>query len=539
MIAALKSTRFQLEHKLRAEYGVPSYILDAQETESALTLMIEKIPENPWFFYNKEIGFTIQLCDRLAEKFNAKNQLEKCKAYMQWSLDKVAEQGHCYGREWQINSHLRDKGFTDFEKQKAIQHLVAADILFVSKSNNYFLSKYFNAERSFATILQLLNQTNGCRTQFNKRHSYLYENLNETQRSVVDAIEYNSLIVLTGLPGTGKTTTVQAIVDCYGECNVVLLAPTGKAASRMSELCKTDASTLHSYFFNQFGNIRVVENKIVIVDELSMCDAEIIGNLATGLGEGCVLLVVGDPDQLPSVGPGQVLKDVLASNIGLRYHLNQIMRQKPGSIIKSAHSIHAGGNLITDNDREVVTFFPKNWDLEKLTSQIVAHPEWRDAQLLSVLKEKGSTIINRVAQGILNPDTSSGYRVGDKVIHTKNNKDLGVYNGEMGVVVATNYRNIIVKFKDKVVEYPHALQWQLDFAYCITVHKSQGSEFEKVVFFLNPSQITTRNLLYTGLTRAKKKIMIVAPSEEAVINAIANIQKPRQTSLKHLIKRGN
>lgn len=537
MIDKLKSQRFIIENVLRVDFGIPSYILD-NYSENALVVLDQDLRVNPYSCYDKECGFTITLCNKVAEKIGYTNQTEKCKAYIQFSLDKVAEQGHCYAKEWQVNSHLKDQKFTDYCFQNAISELQKQRLVFVSPKGNYFSSKYFNAEMRFANKLKELSKLNNRHTGFIKSDfSSVYEKLNEIQKSVVDAIESNSLIVFTGLPGTGKTTTIRAIVDCYGEEDILLFAPTGKAAARMSELCSIQANTLHSVFSPLFIDRPVYENKIIIVDELSMCDVEIAGNLANGIGNGCVVILVGDPDQLPSVGPGQVLKDVLASGVGLRYHLNVVMRTKPGSILQSAHSIHAGKFIVTGEDKEVLTFYPKVWDIAIIVSQILKHPEWKDAQFLSVLREKGSTIANTVAQKILNPHGLNKFKTGDKVIHTKNNKDLGVFNGEMGIVVNSGFDGITVEFKDKLISYPHNLMWQLDLAYCITIHKSQGSEFDKVVLLLSPSQITTRNIFYTGLTRTKSKILIVAPSEEVIVNAIANKQKSRQTSMSWLLKK--
>lgn len=534
MIAALKTKRYSNENKLKIEYGIPQYILDAK-SEVELEEMISGVPLNPWRYYDKEIGFTINLCERLVEKFNISNDFEAAKAYLQYSIDKVAEQGHCYAREWQILHILKNKNVNDYYVQKAVDFLSKTNVLFVSDKKNYFLSKYFNAEQNFANLLKEHNKRNGSPTGFYKDYSFLYDELNNTQQQVVDAIEYNSLIVFTGLPGTGKTTTVRAIVDSYDSRNIRLFAPTGKAASRMTELCGIQASTLHSFFLNPFGES--LENTIIIIDELSMCDVEIAGQLSRLIGNNCVLLLIGDPDQLPSVGPGEVLQNIIDSGIGIRYHLNQVMRTKPGSILYSAHSIHAGNNVICGPDKEVTTYYPNTWDLEKITSRLLIHPEWRDAQFLSVLKEKGSQIINNNARKIFHPNSSSNFNVGDKVIHTKNNRDLGVFNGEQGNVLKVTERLMLIEFKDKIIEYPRQFFWQLDLAHCITVHKSQGSEFDKVVFFVNPSQITTRNLIYTAVTRTKSKLLILAPSEQSLLEGIKNKNKPRQTSLKWLLQK--
>ena len=142
MILALEKQRYHLELKLRTEYGIPGYLLEGKE-ESQLTFMIDTIPINPWMFYDRDNGFSINLCERLATKFKVNNNIEKCKAYLQYSLDCIADQGHCYGREWQVRSKLNPQNFTDAEIQFAINQLQAKKILYVSDKNNYFLNKYF------------------------------------------------------------------------------------------------------------------------------------------------------------------------------------------------------------------------------------------------------------------------------------------------------------------------------------------------------------------------------------------------------------
>lgn len=538
MIAAIKMDRFYLETKLKTEFGVPGYITSSK-SEDELKRMSILLPENPWAFYDKDSGFSIRLCDRIAEKLKINNSFERCKAFLQYAIDYTADHGHCYAKEWQINNILNNEKFSQKDIDLSINYLQKDNVLFVSQKGNYFLSKYFSAEKRISELLLNLARRNGHRTGFKKYKSDFYYLLNDNQKAVVDAIEKNRLIVLTGLPGTGKTTTIRTIVDSYGYDNVVLLAPTGKAASRMSELCDMEASTLHSFFFSPMGGAKTVENKIVIIDETSMCDVEIGGLAAEGICDNCVLILVGDPDQLPSVGPGQVLQDVLDSKVGARYHLDKIMRQQPGSIIKSAHAIHNGKTIVQDDDNEVSVYIPNEWNVENITKKVMSHPKWKTAQFLSVLKDKGSVPINKSVQSILIPNTSYDFNIGDKVIHTKNNKELGVYNGEMGVVKNRGANALIVEFKDKEIVYPSMYLWQLELAYCITVHKSQGSEFDDVILVLNKSRITTRNLLYTAITRAKKHVLIIAPDYDVINESISNKQTMRQTSLKWLIQKGS
>jgi exodeoxyribonuclease V alpha subunit len=306
-----------------------------------------------------------------------------------------------------------------------------------------------------------------------------------------------------------------------------------------------EARTLHSILFftdtyegyNIEGN-ETLREKLVIVDEASMMDIEIAGKLAIALDKTtCKLLIVGDSCQLPSVGPGEVLKQIVESGVGIHCHLTQIKRQQPGSIIQSAHAIANGQALVKGEDKEVQTYFYGNAPVEELIKKIAGSDKWKDAQFLTVLKEHGSEIINPIIQEVVNPG-SGRFRDKDKVLHLKNDKQNNVMNGDMGIIRKSfKTGDFIAEFSDqREVYYNKKMQWMVGLAYAFTVHKSQGSEFDKVVFFLNKSRITTRNLLYTGLTRAKKQILIIAENEEILCDAIDNLDKGRQSSLKGYIQ---
>ena len=301
-----------------------------------------------------------------------------------------------------------------------------------------------------------------------------------------------------------------------------------------------EARTLHSILFytdtydgySLEGN-GTLEGKLVIVDEASMMDIEIAGKLAIAIDKTtCKLLIVGDSCQLPSVGPGEVLKQVVESGIGIHCHLTEIKRQQPGSIIKSAHAIAKGEALVKGDDKEVQTYFYGNLEINDLIKKISSSEKWKDAQFLTVLREHGSEIINPIIQEIVNPGVGR-FRDKDKIIHLKNDKQNNVMNGDAGVIRKVfKTGDFIAEFSDqREVFYNKKMQWMVSLAYAFTVHKSQGSEFDKVVFFLNKSRITTRNLLYTGLTRAKKQILIVAETEDILCDAIDNLDKGRQSSL--------
>lgn len=517
--------------------GFPWYIIQEWNEATCDAMLKKAMRHTVWSLYNKE-SFQLNLCEKISEAWPLKVdksllQLERAKACLKFAMDSVASEGHCYAFKHQMDYYLWRFKIAKDDLEAAKKALQEENLLSFDAKGNYYFSKYYFAECRFADLIKRMRKESNW---FSPYPSDKAEMLTEKQYEAVKSAGRNALTLLTGLPGTGKTTTVSAIVDVFSPENVLLLAPTGKAAARLREVCDgVEASTLHSYFFNPLDPVRpkVVENQIVIIDEVSMLDVEVAGWISKGISPSCNLVLVGDPDQLPSVGPGQILDDILATNPTNHYHLSEIMRQKPGSIIESAHSIHSGKGLVQGDDAEVEVFVPSagDFNLERITNDLWKSKEWGNgaAQYLSVLRKNGSDIINRAIK------PRDEYLCGDKVIHIKNNRNLGVNNGEMGIVQARHIAGIRVRYEDKIIEYPKSLLWQLEDAYCITIHKAQGSEFEKVVMFVMPSKITTKNIIYTGLTRAKKKILIVAPSNDCIADAIQMKQVPRQTSLKYLL----
>jgi exodeoxyribonuclease V alpha subunit len=523
-----------------SKLGVPIYVLQNLSDGDMIETLRTLKTKTAWDLYNRDV-FTLAVCSKIAEKSGHLNYAhEKCKTHIEHILDMLASQGHCYAMPFQLRDLQSKYEFREWEVERAISSLVKDGKVYRGKTGNIFANRYFNAEKKFANMLRERFRPTHDPSVFNPDFDKeSYKKLTKAQQGVVDFVGNNSLTVLTGLPGTGKTTTIKAIVDVYGEDNVVLLAPTGKAAARMSELCNMQATTLHSFFFQpQTPHIaRTIENCILIIDELSMLDVEVAGWIAQGIKESCNLVLVGDPDQLPSVGPGQILSDILKSDIECKFHLDQIMRQKPGSLLRSAHSIHDGRGLVM-GDGEVTIYIYENQNLGDVTKKIYKDPNWNGAQFLSILKEKGSVIVNKA----IHPFDS--YAPGDKVIHTKNNKNLGVNNGETGVVKLVNIdpkksgQIVTVEYANKIIDYDYrTLPYQLELAYCITVHKAQGSEFNKVVLFVQDTHLATKNLIYTGLTRAKSKILIVAPTLECLNKAISSPTPQRNTSLKWLINK--
>ncbi len=417
--------------------------------------------------------------------------------------------------------------------------------------------------------------------------------LDEMQRKAVQMAANRGIMVLTGGPGTGKTTTIHAMIELFAQegLSIVLAAPTGRAAKRMTEATGYEAKTIHrllelSYMPEedegrmQFG--RNEENPldadVVIIDEMSMVDLQLMHTLLKAIVPGTRLILVGDKDQLPSVGAGSVLKDLIASECFGVMTLNKIFRQAEQSdIVVNAHRINRGEPIVLDNQSRDF-FFLKREDAnviirvvlalvqEKMPRYVGATPF--DIQVLTPMRKGllGVERLNTILQKYLNPADGKKaekeygdrlFRVGDKVMQIKNNYQLeweistrygqvidsgvGIFNGDVGRVVSIdNYSElVVVEYEEhKKVKYPFGLLDELELAYAVTIHKSQGSEYPAVVIPLlqGPRQLYHRNLIYTAVTRAKKCVTLVG-SDEAFFQMVENSNgQNRYTSLKECIR---
>ena len=417
--------------------------------------------------------------------------------------------------------------------------------------------------------------------------------LDDMQRFAVKAAVQNGILVLTGGPGTGKTTTINAMIRFFERegMDVYLAAPTGRAAKRMTEATGYEARTIHrmlelAYMPEgsdnrmQFGRNEEnpLETDVIIIDEMSMVDLPLMHVLLKAITVGTRLILVGDKDQLPSVGAGSVLKDLIESECFPIITLSKIFRQAEQSdIVVNAHKINRGETVILDNKSQDF-FFLKRQDANTIISVVLTLiqkklPKYVDAdifdiQVLTPMRKGllGVERLNSILQHYLNPPDakkaekehgSRVFRVGDKVMQIKNNYQLeweiatkyglvidsgvGVFNGDIGRVISidTYAEKIKVEFEEKrVVEYPFELLEELELAYAITVHKSQGSEYPAVVIPLlsGPRQLFHRNLIYTAVTRAKKCVTIVGSDttfQEMILNTN---EQNRYTSLAERIQ---
>ncbi|MDD5824023.1 MAG: ATP-dependent RecD-like DNA helicase [Firmicutes bacterium] len=385
--------------------------------------------------------------------------------------------------------------------------------------------------------------------------------LSEKQRSAVRAALTNNVTVITGGPGTGKTTIIDTIVRCFErmDIKVALSAPTGRAAKRMEEATACPAMTVHrllEYVFNEqteemyFGRNgdNPLEHNAIIVDEASMIDIMLMDGLLDAIPSGCRLILTGDADQLPSVGAGNVLRDIIRSEFIPVVRLKEIYRQAADSlIVTNAHMINEGEypstNDSPDRDFFIIHEDSENAILENIKSlvggRLEAHYDFidsaHDIQVLTPTKKGvlGAPNLNTVLQEVINPPADDKfelklggrlYREGDRVMQLKNNygaewKDVntfmtgeGIFNGDIGIVTSidSEAKTMLVEMDDKLVTYEGEMFDEVDLAYAITVHKSQGSEFPAVIIpmWSFPPMLMTRNLLYTGVTRGKQLVII-------------------------------
>ena len=424
--------------------------------------------------------------------------------------------------------------------------------------------------------------------------------LSEKQKESIILVNNNNICIITGGPGTGKTTIIRSIIELYDKSgkNIKLCAPTGRAAKRMSETTKKEALTLHKmleltveddnkkYSSSNDYEVAPLEADIVIVDEISMIDMFLMRTFLKSVYTGTKVIFVGDQDQLASVGPGNVLKDMILSNQIPTVCLDKIFRQAAKSkIIVNAHRINSGEMFISKETSENMNddfFFINEYDQEKMLEEIMSLSSGRlknygdfefvkDIQILTPTRKGmlGTKEINQVLQKKINPSkleeismSSMGatFRVGDKVMQMMNNYEItwekrlkkgikhskGIYNGEMGIIediymdLEDMQYVVKVKFDDgKIAYYKKDELQELEHSYAITIHKSQGSEFNVVILVIprtNP-KLLTRNLLYTALTRAKKLIIVIGESD--IIEYMSkNIEtKKRNTGLKYKIQK--
>ena len=530
---------------------------------------IDKVRENPYRLADDIWGIGFKTADGIAAKMGyEKEDPRRCRSGILYTLGQLSDEGHVYAGEEQLvkaAGQLLEAG--EISIREVLEQMIRSDDLSLDKDAIY-LPPFYHAECGTSRRLRDLAESTG-RSLFDglfDPSSLTAETgieYDEVQLAAIRQAVTSKVMVLTGGPGTGKTTTTQGIIAALkkaGLC-VLLAAPTGRAAKRMSEATGMEAKTIHRLLeYNpQDGYKRNDENPLegdaLIVDECSMIDILLMNNLLKAVPVGMRLVFVGDIDQLPSVGAGNVLRDIIDSQRIPVVRLVRIFRQAQKSrIVMNAHAINQGRFPDTSNGRDTDFFFMREDDPERAAETIVrlvkerlprAYRESPDRiQVLTPMQRGvvGAANLNLLLQQALNPSGPSlnrggyTYRQGDRVMQQRNNYDKDVFNGDLGYIreVNTEERTLKVDFDGKWAEYDVTELDELTLAYATTIHKAQGSEYPIVVMpiLMTHFVMLQRNLIYTGITRAKK-ICVLLGAAKALAYAVRNVSVlKRNTRLK-------
>ncbi|MEG0913905.1 MAG: ATP-dependent RecD-like DNA helicase [Oscillospiraceae bacterium] len=574
----------EISAEFRKIYGVRETIASLSalglDTSDALILYrsfseysVELIRDNPYLLCGFPLYKEFEFADGLASRFEiAPDDAKRIRAGLVYILRHNLSNGHtCIPTEKLIDTAF---GFLDLARDSveiALYDAVEDNLLKVAKiegAERVFLNELMRAERYIAERLQLLNSLSYVDAENADEKINEFEKLNDIQyealqRKAIELSLTTGAVVITGGPGTGKTTTLNAIISLceHGGDDVLLAAPTGRAAKRLSELTGREAKTIHRLLevdYQSAETLKFVHDEtnplkgdVVVIDEMSMVDVNLFESLLRGIKPHCRLIMVGDFNQLPSVGAGNILRDIIDSGACETVKFQKIFRQAAKSlIVVNAHCIVDG--QVPDIDTKDKDFFFLRTQKEqgaglicdlvgaRLPKAYKFNP-FSDIQVLTPSRKGllGTMNLNDELRARLNPQSKEKaevrimgqlFRVGDRIMQIKNNYDikwekdngengLGVFNGDIGLVSAVdrNTQIIVCLFDDRRVKYTFEQARQLESAYAVTVHKSQGSEFPCVVLGLADfsNKLAYRNLLYTAVTRARSLLVIVG--EQAML----------------------
>lgn len=528
---------------------------------------IEKVKDNPYRLADDIWGIGFKTADGIASKMGYENNdIRRCKSGLLYTLNELSNDGHVYAVEEQLVESAKKLLEADEEPiREALKEMLVSEDL-IEENEAIYLPPFYHSERGTAKkLLSLLSGNTS--TLFDghmdidaiqKQSGIEYD---DVQIAAIKQAIDSKVMVLTGGPGTGKTTTTQGIIAAYKAAGlrILLAAPTGRASKRMSEATGMEAKTIHRLLeYNpQDGYKRNDENPLegdaLIVDECSMIDIILMYNLMKAIPEHMRLVMVGDIDQLPSVGAGNVLRDIIESEKIPVIRLTRIFRQAQSSrIVMSAHAINQGRFPDISNGMNTDFFFIKKDDPEQVADEIVKLVRDRlpkaykqplcNIQVLTPMQRSivGAGNLNTVLQQALNHNTLSlsrggnTYKLGDRVMQIRNNYDKNVFNGDIGTVEKVNLedRTLTINFDDTMVEYEASELDEVVLAYATTIHKSQGSEYPIVVIpvLMTHFVMLQRNLIYTGITRAKK-ICVLIGQTKALSYAIRNLTVSKRNTL--------
>lgn len=549
---------------------------------------IKQIKTNPYILCTSGIDIDFRSVDRMAADlgFDAENS-DRVRAGIVYVLHENANAGHtCLPTEKLRESVCDNLGIERRQFESCLDDCEEKDWVVritLGKREFVYLPEYYLAETYIAKKLAFMLRTSA---QYEKDYSdeirgvEFSENIQyeDLQRAAISACLTGSVFILTGGPGTGKTTTLNGVIKILKaqKKRILLCAPTGRAAKRMSDLTGEPARTIHRLLevdFTAKGELKFKRNEtnplpadVVIADEMSMVDALLMCSLVRAIKPTSKFIMVGDSNQLPSVGAGNVLKDLIASHYIPSVELKEIFRQAAQSlIVTNAHRIVNGEFPVLDDRQNDFFFMNKSLesDIAGLVIQLAKQrlPDTYgfspidDIQVLCPTKMgmAGTKELNKQLQSALNPPSQNKaelkffdviFRTGDKVMQTKNDYDVlwtknnekgsGIFNGDIGIIRSVDRfsQNVTIDFEGRVAIYTSEMLRRLEHAYAITIHKSQGSEYDAVIIPITAftHNLLYRNLLYTGVTRAKKMIIVIG-TKELVKTMVDNNRKMLRYSL--------
>lgn len=568
-------------------------IIDKYQDET-----IQKIEENPYQLVNDIWGIGFKTADSIA----LRNQLDpsspfRIKSGCVYYLKQEAESnGHCYmPYDYALEriSRLLNLKAEDIEEmlvEAMMENLILIE--YAGEEKVLYLPEYYDAEIKVAgKIAQIASRKEIIDVDLENRWEEMEEkyhlNFSEEQKEAIRSSLEEQILIITGGPGTGKTTIIQAVVDLFIERSyeVTLSAPTGRAAKRLEQSCKVPAKTIHRLLgykpvdegrgmFFDFNEENPLLTDLLIIDEASMMDLRLCESLFRGIGEETRIIFVGDVDQLPSVGAGNVLEDMIRSGEIRKISLKTIFRQgKESNIVLNAHKINHGEEpILNEKGKDFFFMQEKNPSLiQKKVLELVARrlPEYyklegpEEIQILTPMKkgELGTLELNRNLQEVINPKTPDKeelyqgdriFRKKDRVMQIRNDytksyktlegqEGMGVFNGDFGVIsdVDPSSRTIEVIFdEERRVQYSYKELDELSLSYSITIHKSQGSEFPVIIIPIGPGpyMLLTRNLIYTAITRAKRVVVLVGDPKYLYYMIHNNPDDRRHSSLDKRIR---
>lgn len=558
---------------------------------------IEKVSKNPYDLCNEIKGIGFHQADDIAKELGIEAASPfRVSSGVIFAINAHMQNGHTYMRkDVLIDETVKLIAVTNEDVDMHLKSMILAGELYADQkdevSNYYVPSIYYSEVHGAMKMIELLESVEdvveaSVDYDIDDYEKSYHIDFHDNQRNAIKKAFDEGVLIITGGPGTGKTTIINAIIRMFEsrKKKIALAAPTGRAAKRMSETCQREAKTIHRLLEYQYdehasdltfqkNDTDPLDMDVIVIDEFSMVDIVLFYHLLNAIKAGTRLIFVGDCDQLPSVGPGNVLKDLMATDIIPVVRLTEIYRQAEESmIVVNAHKINSGEEPVLNAKDKDFYFISKNYPKD-VQDQIVSLmtkrlPDFydlnpiKDIQLLTPMKNGplGTHQLNELLQHVLNPKSNENeekqfgnriIREGDKVMQIKNNYTMkwqldghdgeGVYNGDIGTImeIDTDDRTVLIAFDDgREAYYEYPQMEEIVHAYAITVHKSQGSEFPCVVMPMQsiPPLLMTRNLLYTAVTRAKSLVVMVGRKDRLMHMIASYVDSKRETDLTDRIK---